>query len=136
VLQVNQSANVLNRKSISSNTTHSHSSNLIQTEMRSSSSFEPVLSIPCLAAQDLGERVEQPFNCFIISNRQVVQSMGRAMDWTFEGNKVDRLFRIAMIQTYAWLMMQCTWLMIAMTQACTYLENRYVQVWIIAKWRK
>jgi len=45
-------------------------------------SFEPVLSLHCLAALDLGTGVEQPIDCFIIQNRQAVQYMGRLMDWT------------------------------------------------------
>jgi len=26
--------------------------------------------------------VEQPFDCFVIQNRQAMQSMGSSMDWT------------------------------------------------------
>jgi len=40
----------------------------------SSSSFEPVLSLNCLAALELGAGVEQPIDCLIIHNRQAVQS--------------------------------------------------------------
>jgi len=39
-----------------------------------SSSFEPVLSVNCLAAIDLMGGVEQPIDCRIIQNRQAVQS--------------------------------------------------------------
>jgi len=56
------------------------------------SSFERVVAAHCLAAQDLGADVEQPFNCLIIQNRQAVQSMGRSMDWTLKDNIVDGLF--------------------------------------------
>jgi len=56
------------------------------------SSFEPVLFVHCLAALDLGAGVEQPFDCIVIKKRQVVQSMGQSMDWTFEDNMVDGLF--------------------------------------------
>jgi len=45
-----------------------------------------------LAAFDLGTGVEQPFDCFIIQNRQAMQSMGRSTDWTLEDNIVDGLF--------------------------------------------
>jgi len=45
-----------------------------------------------LAALDLGEDVEQPFNCLIVQNRQAMQSMGRSMDWTVDDNMVDGLF--------------------------------------------
>jgi len=45
-----------------------------------------------LAAFDLGAGVEQPFDCFIIQNRQAMQSMGRSTDWTLEDNIVDGLF--------------------------------------------
>jgi len=37
-----------------------------------------------LAALDLGAGVEQPIDYLIIQNRQAIQSIGRAMDWTFE----------------------------------------------------
>ena len=40
----------------------------------------------CLAAPDLVAGVEQPFDCFIVQNRQAMQSMGRSMDWTLEDN--------------------------------------------------
>jgi len=56
------------------------------------SSFEPVLHKHCLAALDLGAGVEQTFDCFIVQNRQAVQSMRRSMDWTLEDNMVDGLF--------------------------------------------
>jgi len=46
----------------------------------------------CLAALDLGAGVEQPFGCLIVQTRQVVQSMGRSMDWTVEDEMVDGLF--------------------------------------------
>ena len=51
-------------------------------------SLEPVLSVHCLAALDLGAGVEQPFDCLV----QAVQSIGRSMDWTLEDNMVDSLF--------------------------------------------
>ena len=59
---------------------------------KSYSSFKPVLSIHCLAALYLGARVEQPFECLIVQNRQAVQSMRSSMDWTLEDNMVDGLF--------------------------------------------
>jgi len=46
----------------------------------------------CLAALDLRAGVEQPFYCLIVQNRQVMQSMGRSLDWTLEDNMVDSLF--------------------------------------------
>ena len=46
----------------------------------------------CLAALDFGAGVEEPFGCLIVQNRQVVQSIGRSMDWTLENNRVDCLF--------------------------------------------
>jgi len=46
----------------------------------------------CLAAQDLGAGVKQPFDCLIVQNRQAMQSMGRWMDWSVEDNMVDDLF--------------------------------------------
>ena len=46
----------------------------------------------CLAALDVGADVEQPFDCDIVQNRQVTQSMKRSMDWTLEDNMVDGLF--------------------------------------------
>jgi len=48
--------------------------------------------IHCLAALDFGAGVEQPFSCLIVQNHQVVQSMGRSMDWTLEDDMVDGLF--------------------------------------------
>ena len=42
-----------------------------------------------MAALDLGAGVEQPFNRLIVLNRQAMQSMGRLMDWTLEGDMVD-----------------------------------------------
>ena len=48
--------------------------------------------IHCLAALDFGAGVEQPFGCLIVQNRQAVQSMGRLVDWTLEGNMVHGLF--------------------------------------------
>ena len=57
------------------------------------SSFEPVVTIHCQAALDLGANVEQPFSCLVVQNRQAVQSMRRSMmDWTLEDNMVDGLF--------------------------------------------
>ena len=47
--------------------------------------------IHCLAALDFGAGVEQPFGCLIVQNRQVVQSIGRSMDWTLKDNMVDGL---------------------------------------------
>jgi len=42
---------------------------------------------------DIGADVEQPFDCFIVQNRQAVPSMRRSMmDWTLEDNMVDGLF--------------------------------------------
>jgi len=35
-----------------------------------------------LARTDLGAGIKQQFQCFLIQNRQVVQSMGSWMDWT------------------------------------------------------
>jgi len=49
---------------------------------------EPVVTIPPLAALDLGASFEQPFNCLIIQNRLAVQSMRRLMDWTLEADMV------------------------------------------------
>jgi len=46
----------------------------------------------CLAALDLGPGVEQPFDCLIVQNRQVVQSMRRSVDVTSEGDMLDSLF--------------------------------------------
>jgi len=48
------------------------------------------------AELDLGTSVEHPFNCPIILNRQVKQSIGRSMGWTFENNMVDGLFYAAL----------------------------------------
>ena len=47
--------------------------------------------IHCLAALEFGAGVEQPFGCFIVQNRQAVQSVGRSMDWTLEDDRVDHL---------------------------------------------
>ena len=58
----------------------------------SSSSFEPVVTIHCLATLDLEAGVVQPFNCLIIQKHQVVQSMEKSMDWTLKDDKVDSLF--------------------------------------------
>jgi len=52
-------------------------------------SFEPVVTVHCLAALDLGANVEQPFDCLIVQNRQ---AMRRSMNWTLEDNMVDGLF--------------------------------------------
>ena len=57
-----------------------------------SSSYEPVVTIHCLTAQDFGASVEQPFSCFITQNRQALQSMAKSMDWTLEDDMVDGLF--------------------------------------------
>jgi len=45
-----------------------------------------------MAALDFGARIEQPFDCLIVQNRLVVQSMRWSMDWTLEDNMVDGLF--------------------------------------------
>jgi len=37
-----------------------------------------------LNRNDLGAGVMQPFNCFIVQSRQVMQSMGMSVDWTWE----------------------------------------------------
>jgi len=37
-----------------------------------------------LAALDLRADVEQSFGCLIVQSHQVMQSMGRLMDWTSE----------------------------------------------------
>jgi len=50
-----------------------------------------VLLIHSRAALDLGSGVEQPFDCFVIQNRQAVQSMGRSMDWTTKVNILNGL---------------------------------------------
>ena len=52
-------------------------------------------SIHCLAALDFGAGVEQTFDCLIDQNRQAVQSMRRAVDWTLEDSMVDDLFFFA-----------------------------------------
>jgi len=57
----------------------------------SSSSFQPVLSVHCLAALDLGAGVEQPME----AASQAVQSMGRSMDWILEDNMVNGLIFFA-----------------------------------------
>jgi len=57
----------------------------------SSSSFEQVITIHCLAELNLRAGVEQSFNCLIIQNHQAVQFMGTWMGWTFE-DMVDGLF--------------------------------------------
>ena len=54
--------------------------------------FWTTCSNHCLVALDLGAGVEQPFDCFIVQNRQAMQSMGRSMDWTLEDNMVDGWF--------------------------------------------
>jgi len=41
---------------------------------------------------NFGAGVEQPFGFLIDQNRQAVQSMGRSMDWTLEGDMVDVFF--------------------------------------------
>jgi len=43
-----------------------------QAQAASSSLFEPVVSVHCLAAIDLGTGVEQPVDCLVIQNRQAV----------------------------------------------------------------
>jgi len=58
----------------------------------SSSSFEWVVTIHCLASLDLRAGVQQPFDCVIIQNHQAVQSIWSLMDWTLEDNMVDSLF--------------------------------------------
>ena len=60
-----------------------------------SSSFEPVLSVHCLAAIDHGAGVEQLIDCLIIQSRQSMQSIGRSIDWTLEGNMVNALIFLA-----------------------------------------
>jgi len=49
------------------------------------SSFNPVLA----ALLDLGAGVEQPFDCFVIQNRDAMHSTRRSTDWTMEDNMVD-----------------------------------------------
>jgi len=53
-------------------------------KFQKSPSFQPDLSMHCLAVLDLQARLEQPFNCRIISSRTIrtAQSMRRSMDWT------------------------------------------------------
>jgi len=57
----------------------------------SSPSFEPVVSVHCLAALDLRGDVEQPME----AASQAEQSMGRSMDWTLEDNMVNNLIFFA-----------------------------------------
>ena len=64
----------------------------MQNKKNYSSSFGRHLSINCKVALDLGAAVEQPFDCLIVENRQVVQIMRRSMDWTLKDNMVDDLF--------------------------------------------
>jgi len=66
-----------------------------------SSSFEGVVKIHCLAALDLGVGFEQPMDCFIVQDRQAMQSMGRSMDWTLEDNMVAGLFFFATLTNTA-----------------------------------
>jgi len=54
----------------------------------SSSPFERVRLNHCLAARNL----EQPFDCLIVQNYQIMCSMRRSMDWTLQDNMVDGLF--------------------------------------------
>jgi len=49
---------------------------LLHPDYSSSSSFDPVISVHCFAAPDLGAGFEQLFNCLIVQNRQALQSMG------------------------------------------------------------
>jgi len=58
----------------------------------SSSSFDRVITIHCLAALDRGAGVEQLIDCLISHHCQAVKSMGRSMDWTLEDNMVNSLF--------------------------------------------
>ena len=51
-------------------------------KLLTSSSFEPVHSVHCLAALDLWAGLGKTIDCLIIQNGQGVQSMGRSMDWT------------------------------------------------------
>jgi len=46
---------------------------------------------------DFRAGVEQPFDCFIVWNRQAMQSMGRLIDWTLEDDMVDGLFFCAIL---------------------------------------
>ena len=55
-----------------------------------------------MAAFDLGTGVEQPFDCFVIQNRQNMQSVGRSMDWTVEDDMVDGLFFCATLTGRRW----------------------------------
>jgi len=64
----------------------------------SSSSFEPVVTMHCLAALEHGASVKQPCNYLIIQNHQAVQSMGRLMDWTLEDDMVSGLFFCATLK--------------------------------------
>jgi len=52
------------------------------------SSFNPVLA----ALLDLGAGVEQPFDCFVIQNRDAMHSTRRSTDWTMKDNMIDGLF--------------------------------------------
>ena len=60
-----------------------------QAQAASSSLFEAVLLVHCLAVLDLWAGVEQTINCLIIQNGQGVQSKGRLMDWVSEDNMVN-----------------------------------------------
>jgi len=51
-----------------------------------------MVTIYSLATLDLKTDVEQSFNCLIIQNRQVVQSMGKPTDWALDDDMVDGLF--------------------------------------------
>ena len=76
-------------------------SNVYSTQAQAASSsslFEPVLSVHCLAALDLGAGVEQPIDYLIIQNRQAVQSIGRAMDGTLEDNMFNGLIFFATLK--------------------------------------
>jgi len=64
-----------------------------QAQAASSTSFEPVLSVHCLAALDLRADVEQPIDYLII--QKAVQSLGRSMEWTLEENMVNSLIFFA-----------------------------------------
>jgi len=46
----------------------------------------------CLVLLDLETGVEQQFDCLIVQNLLVMQSMRRSMDLTLEDNVVDGLF--------------------------------------------
>jgi len=54
----------------------------------------------CLAALELGAGVEEPFDCLIVQNRQVMQSVGRSMDWTLEDRGGHTPFVQAGTETY------------------------------------